>query len=56
MSETQKLLQRGDAAKAQLDSLRPLDREREDRVMQKFRFWWTYHSNAIVERLDGRRT
>lgn len=47
MSETQNLLQRVDAAKAQLDSLRPLDREREDRVMQKFRLWWTYHSNAI---------
>ena len=47
MSETQNLLQRVDTAKARLDSLRPLDREREDRVMQKFRLWWTYHSNAI---------
>lgn len=36
-----------DAAKAQLDTLRPLDREQEDRVMQKFRLWWSYHSNAI---------
>ena len=47
MSETQNLLQRVDAAKAQLDSLRPLAREQEDRAMQKFRLWWTYHSNAI---------
>ena len=36
-----------DAAKAQLDALRPLDREQEDQVMQKFRLWWSYHSNAI---------
>ena len=39
--------QRVDSAKAELDSLRPLDRERESRVLQKFRLWWTYHSNAI---------
>jgi Fic family protein len=41
------LLKQIDVAKAQLDALRPLDREQEDRVMQKFRLWWTYHSNAI---------
>ena len=41
------LYARIDAAKAELDGLRPLDREREARVMQKFRLWWTYHSNAI---------
>lgn len=47
MSQTPELLQRVDSAKAQLDSLRPLEKEQEDRVMQKFRLWWTYHSNAI---------
>jgi Fic family protein len=47
MSQIQELLERVDSAKAELDGLRPLDREQEDRVMQKFRLWWTYHSNAI---------
>ena len=47
MSQTQELLERVDSARAQLDSLRPLAREQEERVMQKFRIWWTYHSNAI---------
>jgi Fic family protein len=41
------ILERVDSAKAQLEGLRPLAREQEDRVMQKFRLWWTYHSNAI---------
>lgn len=47
MNPLPELLKQIDAAKAQLDALRPLDREQEDRVMQKFRLWWTYHSNAI---------
>ena len=47
MTPFEALLQRVDAAKTQLDGMRPLDREREARVMQKFRLWWTYHSNAI---------
>ena len=47
MSQIEDLLKRVDSAKAQLDSLRPLAREQEERVMQKFRLWWTYHSNAI---------
>src|SRR5215216_787601 len=47
MPAIQELLQSVDAAKAHLDSLRPLNREQEDRAMQKFRLWWTYHSNAI---------
>ena len=47
MAQLADLLQKIDEAKAQLDALRPLDREREARVMQKFRLWWTYHSNAI---------
>ena len=41
------VLDRIDALKAELDQLRPLDRELEERVLQKFRLWWTYHSNAI---------
>jgi Fic family protein len=47
MPNLQELYARIDGAKAELDALRPLDREREARVMQKFRLWWTYHSNAI---------
>ncbi len=47
MSIVTELLAQVDFAKAELDSLRPLAREQEDRVMQKFRLWWTYHSNAI---------
>lgn len=47
MSQISELWQRIDDAKAALDKLRPLDREREERAMQKFRLWWTYHSNAI---------
>lgn len=30
-----------------LDTLRPLDGEREARIMQKFRLDWNYHSNNI---------
>lgn len=47
MSQIEDLLNRVDSTKAQLDKLRPLAREQEERVMQKFRLWWTYHSNAI---------
>ena len=47
MSIPADLYSRVDAAKVELDSLRPLDQERENRMMQKFRLWWTYHSNAI---------
>lgn len=36
-----------DRLRAELDELRPLPREVEARVLQKFRLWWTYHSNAI---------
>jgi len=41
------LLARIDSLKSELDALRPLDSEVEGRVLQKFRLWWTYHSNAI---------
>ena len=33
--------------KADLDALRPLAPEQEQRVLQKFRLDWNYHSNAI---------
>lgn len=33
--------------KKQLDSLRPLDKEMEARIMQKFRLDWNYHSNNL---------
>lgn len=33
--------------KKELDALKPLDKEREERVMQQLRFDWNYHSNSI---------
>ena len=36
-----------DRHKADLDALRPLAPEQEQRVLQKFRLEWNYHSNAI---------
>lgn len=33
--------------KSEIDSLRPLDSEREKRIQQKFRLDWNYHSNNI---------
>lgn len=33
--------------KAELDVLRPIDKEQEDRIMQKFRLDWNYHSNHL---------
>lgn len=47
MAEFPEILSAIDRLKAELDELRPLDREQEDRVLQKFRLWWTFHSNAI---------
>lgn len=41
------LLTRIDELKAELDNLRPFDPQVEERILQKFRLWWTYHSNAI---------
>ena len=35
------------AQKGILDSLRPIDNEQEQRIMQKFRLDWNYHSNHI---------
>ncbi|MCR5861053.1 Fic family protein [Flavobacterium sp. J372] len=33
--------------KQQLDNLRPLEKEQEARIMQKFRLDWNYHSNNL---------
>ncbi len=33
--------------KSELDALRPIDKEQEDRIMQKFRLDWNYHSNHL---------
>ncbi len=35
------------AIKSELDALRPIDKEQEDRIMQKFRLDWNYHSNHL---------
>ncbi|WP_394758357.1 Fic family protein [Flavobacterium sp.] len=35
------------ALKSELDTLRPIDKEQEDRIMQKFRLDWNYHSNHL---------
>lgn len=41
------ILQRVDELKTTIDALRPIDREQELRVLQKFRLDWNYHSNAL---------
>lgn len=33
--------------KSELDALRPIDKEQEGRIMQKFRLDWNYHSNHL---------
>jgi Fic family protein len=43
MEEIQKALQ----LKNELDRLRPIDKEQENRIMQKFRLDWNYHSNHL---------
>ncbi len=42
-----KILTKAEQLKAELDTLRPLDGEREARIMQKFRLDWNYHSNNL---------
>jgi 3-dehydroquinate dehydratase type II len=41
------LLHQIDQHKAEIDALRPLEREQEQRILQKFRLDWHYHSNAL---------
>ncbi|HMS41420.1 MAG TPA: Fic family protein [Pyrinomonadaceae bacterium] len=40
-------LEKAEKLKAELDAHRPLDREAEARIMQKFRLDWNYHSNNL---------
>lgn len=42
-----KSLERSLILKAELDTLRPLTEEAEQRIMQKFRLDWNYHSNNL---------
>ena len=41
------IIQRVDELKAEIATLRPIDWEQEQRILQKFRIDWNYHSNAI---------
>lgn len=45
--ELRQILARVDELKAQIDALRPIQPEQEQRILQKFRLDWNYHSNAI---------
>jgi len=45
--ELKKLLNEIEKLKAELDSYRPFDRETWQKLEQKVRLWWNYHSNAI---------
>lgn len=40
-------LERAAELKAELDKLRPLNKEQEAKIMQKFRLDWDYHSNHL---------
>ncbi len=41
------ILQEIDLLRKKVDAARPLSQEQEQRIMQKFRLEWTYHSTAI---------
>lgn len=41
------ILKKADTLKAELDALRPISTDRMQRVMQKLRLDWNYHSNSI---------
>jgi len=41
------IIERIQELKARIDELRPLDKETEGRIFQKFRLDWNFHSNAI---------
>ncbi|MCB0063416.1 MAG: Fic family protein [Caldilineaceae bacterium] len=45
--EISNILQQIDNLKSEIDALRPIDREQELRILQKFRLDWNYHSNAL---------
>ncbi len=44
---TLEILHEIDELREQVDSVRPLSQAQEQRIMQKFRLEWTYHSTAI---------
>ncbi len=46
-TEKMEILQQIERLRAELDALRPLDREREGRVMQKLQLDWNFHSNHL---------
>ncbi len=41
------ILQCIDNPKVAISALRPIDREQELRILQKFRLDWNYHSNTL---------
>ena len=41
------ILNKIEILKSEIEKLRPVDAEKEQRIMQKFRLDWNYHSNAI---------
>lgn len=41
------LLEKAFVLKKELDTLSPLNREQEQRIMQKFRLDWNFHSNNL---------
>ncbi len=41
------LIQRIEQHQAEIAALRPIDREQEQRILQKFQIEWNYHSNAL---------
>lgn len=45
--QLKELIDQADALKSEIDMLRPLKPEVENRILQKFRLDWNYHSNAI---------
>lgn len=47
MEKIKTILKEIDSVKSELDSLRPFDADRLNKVEQTFRLWWNYHSNAI---------
>ncbi len=43
----EEVIEKVDTLKEELDSLRPISKKRLDKIMQKFRLDWNYHSNSI---------
>ena len=41
------IIEETDILKREVDGVRPLSKEQENRIMQKFRLDWNYNSNAI---------